>query len=150
MSSECHKCSTDCFLSTLHISSVILFYTSNASMLLVLLKIHGVIVIILQLMHYLFSILKISCIYAIHASLTSLRIYLHIYTISELTINTLSDITAKLDDIISIVDNINICTITNTHKKTFADALKNSIDPKLNTISDKINKSGNHSNSTKL
>ena len=65
-----------------------------------------------------------------------------------MTSNTLSDITAKLDEIKILVDNT--YTITNTHKKTFADALINSIEPKLNTISDTINKSGNHSNSTKL
>ena len=62
--------------------------------------------------------------------------------ISQLTSNTLSDITAKLDEIKNRVDNTYI--ITNTHKKTFADVLINSIDPKLNTISDNMNKSGNH------
>ena len=65
-----------------------------------------------------------------------------------MTSNTLSDITAKLDEIKNIVDNT--YTITNNYKKIFADALINSIKPKLNTTSDNINKSGNHSNSTQL
>ena len=64
--------------------------------------------------------------------------------IAQVTSNTLSDITAKLYEIKNIVDNT--YTITNTNKKTFADALINYI----KTISAKINKSGNHSNSTKL
>ena len=58
--------------------------------------------------------------------------------LSQFISNTLSDITAKLDKIKNIVDNT--YKITNTHKKTFADALLNSIEPKLNTISDTINK----------
>ena len=66
--------------------------------------------------------------------------------ISQLTYNNLSDITAELDEIKNIV--YKTYTI-NTHKKTFSDLLIHSFEPKLNTISDNINKSGNHSNSTK-
>ena len=47
--------------------------------------------------------------------------------ISQLASNTLRYITAKLDEIKNIVDNT--YTITNTHKKTFAAALINSIEP---------------------
>ena len=44
----------------------------------------------------------------------------------------------------------NYYTITNIHKTTLTYILINSIKHKLNTISNKINKSGNYSNSTKF
>ena len=95
---------------------------------------------------YIFLILKIACIYAIHISLTSLLIYLVLYDLliylllSQFTLNAISDISAKLDEIKIIVDNT--YTITNTHKKHFAGVLIHSIE--LNTIYDNINKSDNH------
>ena len=146
MSIECHKCSTDCvseyitcikcnsFLhfKCMHAAGIIKNPWSNSN----------------KLPAYALSILNSENILYLCNSCKP-NFTMNIPTpISQLTSNTPSDITAKLDEIKNIVDNTYI--ITNTHKKTFADVLINSIEPKLNTISDNMNKSGNHSNSTKL
>ena len=76
---------------------MILFYTSNACMFLVLLKINGVMVISLQIMHS--SILNYNNNIYLDNSFDPKLTTNNPTPISQLTSNTLSDITAKLDEI---------------------------------------------------
>ena len=55
---------------------------------------------------------------------------------------TLSSISSKLDEIKEIVNNT--YTNTNINNTSFADALKKSIEPTLNIITNKINKTDNN------
>ena len=59
---------------------------------------------------------------------------------SQMTPITLSSISSKLDEIKEIVNN----SYTNINNKSFSDDLKNSIEPKLNIIMNKINKTDNN------